>query len=101
MRFKRRLAGSKIIAKFATHSEGSSPSGWQRLVLFFFQPLDHFLGETVEQFEERGIGPAEADYVHFITKFDMRFRGPRHDIVLFLDRAIATEIFRDCRQELV
>src|ERR1700728_5307983 len=101
MRFKRPPAGTKIRAKFATRCQGSSLSGWQRLVLIFFQPLDHVLGETVEQFEDSGIGPAEADYIHFITKFDVRFRGPRHDIVLFLDRAIATEIFPDGRQELV
>ena len=30
----------------------------------------------MKQFEERGVGPAKADYIHLITQFDVRFSKP-------------------------
>src|SRR5579864_498717 len=66
----------------------------QRLLLLVLQPLRHLVGKPVQQFEEGSIGPAEPNHVHWITEFDVRFRGAGHHVVLFANVAVAAKILR-------
>src|ERR1700722_5977836 len=60
------------ISMSAPEDEGSLRSR-QRLALFSFQPIDHVFRQAVQKFQKRGVGPAEADHVHFVAQFHVCF----------------------------
>jgi hypothetical protein len=69
--------------------------------LFFSESLSHGLGQVVQEIQERGVGPPEADDIDVISGGHGSFRRAGHGIVFFSDGAVAPEIFRNSREEFV
>src|SRR6266478_6576376 len=76
-------------------------SGGCRARLLFRQAVHPILREFVQKYQERPIGPAEADHVLLISSVDARLRGTGHHVVFLSDSSVVAEILRDRAQEIV